>query len=134
MKSHLAPPLCFLAILLSEAVNAESLKASLPQSAICKATIAALMGRNPSIMQVESEHTGAVYITYKRPDDGTRWKTKCKVVGNQVHWGNSDGRWRDLPEDGKVTYSFDGNVIKVNEHFTDGSVSTKAFPKSQVLD
>jgi hypothetical protein len=96
---------------------------------ICRAAVAALMGRDPSIVQITREQDGIIYLAYTRPTDGTRWENRCRIVGNRVNWATLTGRWRDDHRDERVTYEVKpaGGVV-IRQTFTDGSISEKSFP------
>ncbi|WP_319854687.1 hypothetical protein [Klebsiella quasipneumoniae] len=86
---------------------------------ICKATSAAMFGRDHKIMQLDKVESGIAYVHYIRQNDGTRWAIKCKLIGDQVMWASdnpdSTGRWRDDPADSTVKYSIDGKKIIITE-------------------
>ncbi|WP_133244872.1 hypothetical protein [Caulobacter radicis] len=81
---------------------------------VCRAAIAALMGRDPAIIKVVRSAGGVVDTRYVRPTDGTVWKNRCRISGNRVEWaayqGGALGRWRS--ED-VITYSVSGGRIRV---------------------
>lgn len=99
----------------------------------CKAGIAILMGKSPSIMKASADGD-IVHNQYKRPDDGKLWKQDCRIVGNRIHWrgvdsfaGSGTGRWRDGPEDEILTFSFEGNKVRVIEAYPDGSKTEEVY-------
>jgi hypothetical protein len=97
---------------------------------ICKAAIAALMGRTPDIVSVTQETGGVLYLAYIRPSDRSTWRNRCKVNGTTVMWATEPGRWRDHPLDEKVTFRTAGSNIVIKQLFSDGSASEKTFPIS----
>lgn len=88
--------------------------------AICRFAIAARMGRDPSIVAIESARDGVVFLSYTHPDDGTHWAYKCRLAGNQIIWGSKDGRWRTRAMDSTLLYVIEGDRIRIEDHFTDG--------------
>ena len=88
---------------------------------ICKASIATIMGRNPSIMKIDNIQSNVVYLSYIRSNDRTRFSYKCKLEGSKIVWGNADGRWRteDL-----ITFTVSGNTVTVTDNTTS---STETF-------
>ena len=102
------------------------------QAKICRATIAALMGRNPKIIKVDKEDAGIVHVSYIRPDDGTLWEQRCRLEGARVLWATRSGRWRDDPRDETVTYSVNGQTLSITTKYTDGSGSTKTYTAAQL--
>lgn len=100
---------------------------SIQHHQICKAGIATIMGRDPSIITPSNISGPIIGLSYIRNNDGTKWSYKCKVAGNTIIWGNSDGRWREDPLDGVVTYKVVGDSVVVSERHTDGSETVKEF-------
>lgn len=94
---------------------------------ICRATIAALNGREPSIMQIDGAQGPVVFVSYVRPSDGSLWVSKCRVQGTRVMWGNRDGRWRDHAMDEVVEYRATGAEVIITIK-SNGQVSaTKTY-------
>lgn len=132
---YLAVFLVLVLVALSYVSNAEAGTAN-DAPKIAKATIAAIMGRDPSIISVK-EHTekGVYYLDYIRQDDKTRWAFLCKLEGDRVIWagaGSPDnpnyvGRWRTHPEDEVITYRIQNGDVIIRQQFTDGSASEKVF-------
>jgi hypothetical protein len=54
---------------------------------------------------------------------------KCYVEGNKIIWGTKDGRWRNSPADGGLTYVASGDILTVTETFSDGSKNAKDYSK-----
>lgn len=108
--------------------------ADIGQTEICKATIAAMMGRDPQIIKLDRETEGVSFLSYVRADDGTLWTYQCKLVGNEVHWATPGGRWRDLPEDGKVFYKVeqDRSSVTIKQVFSDGSELSDSYTADQL--
>lgn len=42
---------------------------------------------------------------------------KCYVEGNKVIWSSNNGRWRNLPEDGTITYLINGKNNTITTTF-----------------
>lgn len=101
---------------------------------ICKATIAALMGRDPSIIKLDKISGEIIYLSYIRSDDQTKWSTKCRLDGNKVIWATDTGRWRIDPMDSKITFSVVKNTIYIEEKFDDSSSIKKSFNSSKIKD
>jgi hypothetical protein len=104
---------------------------NLATSTICKYSISAIFGRDPSIISA-IQSRDIVYLQYSRPDDGKIWKSKCKVLNNsRVMWAsNNTGdtkRWRDHPMDTKVFYKNLNNEITITQIHYDKSQSAKTF-------
>lgn len=91
---------------------------------ICRAAIASLNGRDPSIIKVLSSANGITRVRYTR-DDGTVWTNECRVADNgYAEWravqNGQPGRWRD--ED-TIRYSVDGTSISI-QTFMGGELVT----------
>lgn len=108
-----------------------TLPAGISEATVCRYAIAEIFGRHPSLIRTVTLE-GVVYLEYLRPDDGTKWKTKCKLInGNQVMWAsNNEGdlkRWRDHHLDSKVYFELGKNQILIEQVHFDGSVSKDRF-------
>jgi len=100
---------------------------------ICKGVIAAVMGRDPSIITASSGSDNVIALSYKRKSDGTNWSYRCKVNGSVALWASDTGRWRNDPADSKITLSLSDNQdLVVTETYGDGSSSNSEFSKSQL--
>lgn len=125
----------------SRAVDAEAKPAAPPRSysvaersMICRAGIAKVMGRDPATMKATDKGKGITAIQYRRPDDNKLWKSECRLEGDRIIWRGVDsfgndgpGRWRDLPEDGTLTFALEGKRVTVAETYSDGSVVPETF-------
>jgi hypothetical protein len=107
-------------------------KGSFTEQQICKATIAATMGRNPSIVKISSVQGNVTYLSYVRKSDNTQWKVRCKLEGNRVIWAADNGRWRTGQYDSKIIFSVNGSELKISEKYSDGSGDTKIFKIAQL--
>lgn len=99
---------------------------------ICRAGIAATMGRDPKIVHVDEETDGMVILSYRRQDDNSLWQYRCKVSGNRLIWASKNGRWRT--ED-KITYQINdlAKNLTISELYSDGSAKIKQFSYSQLF-
>ena len=107
-------------------------KRAFSENQICKAGIAKIMGRDPTIIKIDRVANDAIYLSYVRQDDQSKWKYKCKLEGNRIIWGSDTGRWRSHPMDSKVTFKVTGNSITVTDSFSDGSSSSETYSLDQV--
>ena len=100
---------------------------------ICRAGIASIMGRDPSIMKVRPE-ADFLWVTYTRPSDKMDWSYRCRVSGNRIEWADETGNWRTKPDSNLVTFEIvnGGKAIKVTEDFRDGSKVDKTFDRSKL--
>jgi hypothetical protein len=106
--------------------------ANFDQQQICRATIGAVMGRDPRIIKVSSVDLGIIHVSYLRPDDGTLWEQRCRIDGQKVVWATKSGRWREDPMDEVITYTATGALLTINQKFADGSTSTKSYTPAQL--
>lgn len=101
------------------------------QGKVCRAAIAAVMGRDPSIIRVTANEGGIVDTRYTR-DDGTVWKNRCRVEPGRVVWaaidvngpGTGAGRWRTEDE---ITFTADGSQITVSQSMMGESLGTETY-------
>lgn len=107
-------------------------KGAFSENQICKAGIAKIMGRDPAIINIDRKANDAIYLSYVRKDDQSKWKYKCKLEDNRIIWGSDTGRWRSHPMDSKVTFKVSGNSIKVVDSFSDGSSSSETYSLGKV--
>lgn len=108
-------------MLLMAAQPAISSARTISQEDICKASIATIMGRDPSIMKIDTIQGDVVYLSYIRSNDETRWSYKCKLDGSKVIWGNAEGRWRT---EELVTFTVSGDTVTITDKTTS---STESF-------
>ena len=99
---------------------------------ICKAGLASLFYQKTQIITVDREEGEVLFLSYIRPSDGSKWSYKCKVEGNRIIWGASDGRWRVDPADSLITYTTQNNSIKIVRKHSDGSTSVKQYTASEL--
>ncbi|WP_251876194.1 hypothetical protein [Grimontia kaedaensis] len=100
------------------------------QEQICRASLAAIKGKSPSIMMVDKKvvepetEKDVFHISYKRPDDGKKWHYRCKIDKTRAVWAQGkDGRWRDQAQDPTIRFKIEGEDILINETFPDGSTA-----------
>lgn len=81
---------------------------------VCRAAIASIMGRDPSIIVVDSNDGAHINVSYRRPDDGKIWRNHCSIIGDRVNWAaifnGEQGRWRTEDD---IRYVLSGSSIKV---------------------
>ena len=101
---------------------------------ICKATIAALMGRDPSVMHLvgRNEDGSAVAVRYARLSDGKVFDTECWIIGTRVVWRPYGGTWRNRQGDSEITYSINGKKITVMERFGSRDTIRKSFMRREI--
>lgn len=97
---------------------------------VCRAAISVVMYTDFDIIKADSVENDIAHVHYNRTSDNKLWKNKCKFTSDRVVWAADDipdPRWRDLKEDGYITYKIDGQSLSVTEHYPDGSSNTKGF-------
>ncbi|MGI2081669.1 tetratricopeptide repeat protein [Shewanella putrefaciens] len=107
-------------------------KGNFSDQQICIATVAATMGRDPSIIKIDSIQGDITYLSYFRSDDGKHWKYKCKLDGKRAMWAADTGRWRTGQYDSKITFYVNGNELSISEKHSDGSGDTKKYNIGQL--
>jgi transposase len=101
---------------------------------ICRATIAAVMGRSPSIIKLESISGDQINVAYTRSDDGSRWRNRCRIQGQTIVWATAEGRWRNSPEDEVITYSTSTSTLTIIQKYPDGSKTAKNYTAAQLAN
>ena len=105
------------------------------ENQICRAAIAALMGRAPTSIAITGKYQDAIHTRYTRLSDRTVWENRCRVVGDVVQWATMSGPWRTRPGDELITYLLAPNqeiVIKIGN--ADGSFNLHPFALSALGD
>jgi len=114
----------------------ESAAAIFDTTHICKAAIAAIMGRPPQsiVTRIQDE---IVLLSYVRQDDGTLWSYRCRVEGSRVIWASEPGgRWRTHPADERISYRIiEGSEpgIEITESYGDGSATRRMFRAGELV-
>ena len=107
-------------------------KGAFSDQQICVATVAKTMGKDPSIIKIDSTQGNVVYLSYTRPNDGRYWAYRCKLKGSNVIWASDTGRWRTDQYDSKITFSVFGNELNIYEKYSDGSEGVKTYGINQL--
>lgn len=107
-------------------------KGAFTDQQICIATVAATMGKDPSIIKIDSIQSNVTYLSYNRQDDGKHWAYRCKLDGNKAIWASDTGRWRTDQFDSKITFSVSGNKVNISEKYSDGSGGVKTYSINQL--
>lgn len=95
---------------------------------VAKFVMAAVMSQPVKIISVKQ--TGGIFaVSYTRRSDGQRFEYKVKFEDNKAVWANIDGRWREDPEDERITFSEMGKKLSILQTFSDGSVDSQEFSK-----
>jgi hypothetical protein len=95
---------------------------------VAKFAISTIMFQPTKIISATKSENNHI-ISYTRRDDGKKFTYKVRIEGNKIIWANIDGRWRDSPEDEKITFIENGNKLKIIQQFSDGSKDEKEFKK-----
>jgi len=70
-------------------------------------------------------------VHYIRPSDQSRWAVRCRLQGDRVIWmsdnPDSSGRWRDGPEDEKLTWQIRNDKLTMKLTYPDGSGDEQTF-------
>lgn len=99
---------------------------------ICKAAVATVMGRDPAIIKIGQDGDEIVSLSYRRSGEQKLWSYRCKIVADRVIWAADPGRWRDHPQDERITYRADKVKIYIAETYGDGSKTEKSFAKANL--
>ena len=99
---------------------------------VCRAAIAAIMGRPIEIVAATDSRDGPIITSYRRPDDLTLWRNACRLEGDRVEWASirddgSIGRWRNHLRDSVVTFDSTGVSVTIMETHADGSATKTSY-------
>jgi hypothetical protein len=110
----------------------DSGKMAFSEQQICKAVVAKVMGKNPSIIKVNKVSGNVTHLSYIRQNDGTHWALRCKLEGSTAIWAKDSGRWRTDQYDPKVTFSVNKQSLSISERYSDGSGNDKTYSLKQL--
>jgi hypothetical protein len=124
-----------LAVTMSLAVaSPASAELSFDPPAICRTAIAAIMDRDPKLMQTRTVADGIVMLTYARPIDNFVWAYRCRLEGNRVIWANEPGRWRDKAKDDKILFEVvgAGSQLRIIDNHPNGTTTRQLFDRDKI--
>ena len=127
------PHLLAVTMLLAVASPA-SAELSFDPPAICRTAIAAIMDRDPKLMQTRTVADGIVMLTYARPIDNFVWAYRCRLDGNRVIWANDPGRWRDKAKDDKILFEVvgAGSQLRIIDNHPNGTSTRQLFDRDKI--
>lgn len=110
------------------AMAKETSAPSIPESTICRAGIATVMGQDFDSISIWPENR-IWYARYVREEDQQEWNLRCKVEGARIVWAATNGRWRNGPHDGKVTWQYDSDkkLLSVKEQYGGQTMNALKF-------
>ena len=102
--------------------------------AICRTAIAAIMDRDPKLMQTRTAPDGVVMLTYARPIDNFVWAYRCRLEGNRVVWANEPGRWRDNAKDDNIFFEVvgAGSQLRIINNHANGTTTQDLFDRTKI--
>jgi hypothetical protein len=120
--------------MLLAAASPTSAEPSFEPRAICRTAIAAIMDRDPKLVQTSAAPDGVVLLTYVRPIDNFIWAYRCRVQDNRVIWANDPGRWREDALDDKIFYEIlgAGTQLRIIENHVDGTTTKQVYDRSLI--
>ena len=128
------------ALMERDPANPKTAELKIDEGYVCKAGVAASMGRDIGIMNATK--TGYKYqIDYVRPNDQSRWVMRCWIKNDRIMWQTVNeqtgelGRVRNSQWDEVLTYSVKHNELKIRIQYSDSSVSYKNYlvPKQALM-
>ncbi|MGZ3351933.1 MAG: hypothetical protein ACXU89_23650 [Xanthobacteraceae bacterium] len=127
------PQLLAVMMLLVAAAPA-SAEPSFEPRAICRTAIAAIMDRDPKLVQTTTAPDGVVLLTYVRPIDNFVWAYRCRLQDNRVIWANDPGRWREDVLDDKIFFEVAGagTQLRIIENHVDGTSTRQVYDRSLI--
>jgi hypothetical protein len=96
---------------------------------IAKYAISSIMNQPLEIIEVKELLGIGFHVFYVRKSDKKRFDYKIRISGQNIIWGNLDGRWRDTKYDEKIKYLIEGDKLRIIQVFEDGSETVKVFSK-----
>jgi hypothetical protein len=119
--------------MLLAASSPASAEPSFDPPAICRTAIAAIMDRDPKLMQTRTAADGIVMLTYARPIDNFIWAYRCRLDGNRVIWANEPGRWRDKAKDDKILFEVvgSGSQLRIIDNHPNGTTTRQLFDRDK---
>ena len=120
--------------MLLAASSPASAEPSFDPPAICRTAIAAIMDRDPKLMQTRTAADGVVMLTYARPIDNFVWAYRCRLDGNRVIWANEPGRWRDKAKDDKILFEVvgSGSQLRIIDNHFNGTTTRQLFDRDKI--
>jgi hypothetical protein len=111
-----------------------SAEPSFDPPAICRTAIAAIMDRDPKLMQSRTAPDGVVMLTYARPIDNFVWAYRCRLEGNRVVWANEPGRWRDKAKDDRIFFEVvgAGAQLRIIDNHANGTTTQELFDRTKI--
>lgn len=100
---------------------------------ICKAAIATVMDRDPSIMRTKLDGE-VIQVEYVLREGGAVWGYRCRLEGLRIMWASAKGQWNTHPKDPVITFELFGDKreVAITERLADGSRRVKRFPLSRL--
>jgi hypothetical protein len=107
---------------------------SLEPEVICRAAIGSLMDRDPRLFRITRTDGDILFLSYVRPIDNFDWTYRCKIRGNRVIWASEPGRWREDPQDDKVSFEIvaGGKQLRIIDDRGDGSPTKVLFDLDRI--
>jgi hypothetical protein len=101
---------------------------------ICRAAIGSLMDRDPRLFRLTRTDGDILFLSYVRPIDNFDWTYRCRIKGNRVIWASEPGRWRENPNDDKVSFEIvvGGKQIRIINDRGDGPPTKEIFDLDKV--
>ena len=112
----------------------EAYKGDFTEQQICKAVISSIMGREPSIIRIDSVQENTSYLSYNRPSDDSHWKYRCTLKGNKAIWATDTGRWHTHQDDSVITFSVIVDELNIFEKYSDGSSDVDKYTLDQLSE
>ncbi|PHY20777.1 hypothetical protein CSW59_06020 [Caulobacter sp. BP25] len=95
---------------------------------VCRAAVASLMGRDPTLIRVASSNEEGVDVSYVSPNDGRGWSNHCAINGDRVSWttisNGVQGRWRTEDD---IRYALNGPSVKITVRTNGELMSQKTY-------
>lgn len=97
---------------------------------VARYTMASIMGQAPKIIKA-TKNDDLYYVSYIRKSDKQKFEYKIKFEDDKIFWANIDGRWRDSKYDEKISFTENGERLKIIQTFSDGSEDVQEYKKGE---
>ena len=113
---------------------AASAEPAFEPTAICRAAMADITGRDLKQFQAKADPDGTIALTYARAFDNFVWAYHCRLEGNRVIWADEPGRWRQEAKDDKISFEVVGAQLRINRDPVKGAATHELFDRDKFLE
>jgi hypothetical protein len=100
-------------------------------TAICRAAMAVVTGRDLKLFHAKADPDGTIALTYARAFDNFVWAYHCRLEGDRVIWADEPGRWRQDARDEKISYEVVGTQLRITKTPVTGAATHESFDRDK---